>query len=205
MSSSHLFQARREASVSELTVSEPSDEELVGRAQHGDAWAEEALFRRHIGRAGQIATRLLGRGSDAEDVIQDAFVIALEQLPKLREGSAFRGWLLRIVVRQAHRRYRRRRMLVRLGFVSHDDLDTLSGQSRSGLSAELQTELARLDLVLQRLSTHDRFAWVLRYVEGCQLDEVADACGCSLATAKRRIAQADARVRKHVSLTEPDE
>jgi RNA polymerase sigma-70 factor (ECF subfamily) len=152
----------------------------------------------------QIATRLLGRGTDAEDAIQDSFVIALEQLPKLREGAAFRNWLLRIVVHQAHRRYRKRRMLVRLGFVSHDDLDMLASQSRSGLSPELRSELVRLDKALRRLSSHERFAWVLRHVEGCQLEEVADACGCSLATAKRRIAHADEHIRQHVNLGAPE-
>lgn len=201
----HVSSSRREASVSELAVPEPSDEQLVARAQRGDGWAEEALFRRHIARAAQIATRLVGRSSEAEDVVQDSFVIALEQLPKLREGAAFRSWLLRIVVHQAHRRYRKRRMLVRLGFVSHHDLDSLASQSRSDLAPDLRTELAKLDLVLQKVSTRERFAWILRYVEGCQLDEIADACECSLATVKRRIASADQCVRRHVSLAESDE
>ncbi len=197
--------ARRQASVSELSVSEPSDHELVTRAQAGDAWAEEALFRRHIGRASQIATRLVGRGSEAEDVVQDSFVIALEQLPKLREGGAFRAWLLRIIVHQAHRRYRKRRMLARLGIVSQDDLDTLASQGRSDLAPEARVELAKLDLVLRQLAARERFAWILRYVEGCRLDEVAHACECSLATAKRRIASADKCVRRHVQLAEPEE
>lgn len=197
--------SRREASVSELSVPELSDEELVDRAQRGDSWAEEALFRRHIGRASQIATRLVGRSSEAEDVVQDSFVIALEQLPKLRDGAAFRAWLLRIVVHQAHRRYRKRRMLTRLGFVSHDDLDTLASQGRADLSPELRTELAKLDLVLQKLAARERFAWILRYVEGCRLEEVAEACECSLATIKRRIASADQEIRRHVRLAEPEE
>lgn len=197
--------SRREASVSELSVPELSDEELVDRAQHGDSWAEEALFRRHIGRASQIATRLVGRSAEAEDVIQDSFVIALEQLPKLRDGAAFRAWLLRIVVHQAHRRYRKRRMLTRLGFVSHDDLDALASQGRPDLSPELRTELAKLDLVLQKIATRERFAWILRYVEGCRLEEVAQACDCSLATIKRRIASADQEIRRHVRLAEPEE
>ena len=205
MNSPVLSPSRRQASVSELTVSEPSDQELVVRAQAGDAWAEEALFRRHIARAAQVATRLVGRSSEAEDVVQDSFVIALEQLPKLREGGAFRAWLLRIVVHQAHRRYRKRRMLARLGIVSHDELDTLASQGRSDLSPEVRVELARLDLALQQVVTRDRSAWILRYVEGCQLDEVADACDCSLATAKRRIASADRCVRRHVQLSEPRE
>jgi RNA polymerase sigma-70 factor (ECF subfamily) len=196
---------RAQASVSELGAPELSDTELVERAQRGDSWAEEALFKRHVGRVAQVAHRLLGRTAEAEDVIQDSFVIALEQLPKLREGSAFRAWLLRIVVHQAHRRYRKRRMLTRLGFVSHEDVDTLSGQAREDTDPELKAELKKLDGLLLQLSTKERFAWVLRYVEGYQLDEVAAACDCSLATVKRWIARADERVRKHVSIEEPRE
>jgi RNA polymerase sigma-70 factor (ECF subfamily) len=194
--------AHRAASVSELGAPEPADLELVERAQRGDSWAEEALFRRHVGRVAQVAQRLLGRTAEAEDVIQDSFVIALEQLPKLREGSAFRAWLLRIVVHQAHRRYRKRRMLTRLGFVSGDDAEALCGQAREDTDPELKAELRKLDRVLSELAARERFAWVLRYVEGYQLEEVAHACECSLATVKRWIARADERVRKHVNIEE---
>ena len=188
------------APVSELGIAEPSDQELVERAQRGDPWAEEALFRRHVVKVGQVAARLLGRTPEADDVIQDSFVIALEQLPKLRDGAAFRAWLLRIVVHQAHRRYRKRRMLNRLGFVSNEDADTLSSQMRDDTQPEMLLELKKLDAVLARLGTKERFAWVLRNVEGYQLEEVADACECSLATVKRWIAKADERVRKHVRI-----
>ena len=51
-----------------------------------------------------------------------------------------------------------------------------------------------------RIGPKERFAWVLRHVEGYQLEEVADACECSLATAKRWIAKADERVRQHVRI-----
>lgn len=195
--------ARTHAVVSELSTPEASDAELVARAQGGDSWAEEALFRRHVGRVAQLASRLLGRTTEADDVIQDTFVIALEQLPKLRDGSAFRAWLLRIVVHQAHRRYRKRRMLSRLGFVTHEvNADALSQQGRDDLEPELKAELKRLDVALQQLSANERCAWVLRYVEGYQLDEVADALQCSLATVKRWLTKADQRVRKHVRLQE---
>ena len=84
--------------------------------------------------------------------------------------------------------------------------DAATGETAaSGLSADIRTEIAKLDLVLQKLTTQDRFAWILRYVEGCRLEEVADACGCSLATAKRRIASADQRVRQHVRVAELEE
>jgi RNA polymerase sigma-70 factor (ECF subfamily) len=46
--------------------------------------------------------------------------------------------------------------------------------------------------------TQPRIAWILRFVEDYRLDEVADACGCSLATAKRRIAAAQTVVDAHL-------
>ncbi len=194
--------ARAPASVSELAFADPSDAELVTRAQKGDSWAEEALFRRHVARVAQLAQRLLGQNAEADDVVQDSFLIALEQLPKLREGHAFRAWLLRIVVHQAHRRFRKRRLLTRLGFVPSEDLDILASQGRQDIDAETKAELTRLDRCLSRLPANERCAWVLRYVESYQLDEVADACSCSLATAKRWLKKADDVVRKHVNLAE---
>jgi RNA polymerase sigma-70 factor (ECF subfamily) len=196
MSSAVISSENRAASVSELALPEPSDGELVTRAQRGDSWAEEALFRRHVGRVMQVAVRLLGRTPEADDAVQDSFVIALEQLGKLRDGAAFRSWLLRIVVHQAHRRYRKRRLLTRLGFTSHDNMDSLGSQCRDDLGPELRAELVKLDLVLERVSPRARTAWVLRYVEGYQLHEIAQSCGCSLATA-------DKHVRKHVQVAEP--
>jgi RNA polymerase sigma-70 factor (ECF subfamily) len=66
----------------------------------------------------------------------------------------------------------------------------------------MRAELALLDRMLARLPTKERMAWMLRYVEGCELPEVARMCGCSLATAKRRIAAAHERVAAHVDVRE---
>jgi RNA polymerase sigma-70 factor (ECF subfamily) len=55
------------------------------------------------------------------------------------------------------------------------------------------------------MNTSVRIAWTLRMVEGLELAEVASACGCSLATAKRRIAAAEVVVRAHIGPPERDE
>ncbi len=54
--------------------------------------------------------------------------------------------------------------------------------------------LKRVYAILEELSVNERLAWTLRYVEREQLDDVARLCGCSLATAKRRIAAAQAAI-----------
>ena len=64
----------------------------------------------------------------------------------------------------------------------------------TGVTAEQRALLARIYRTLDEIDDRSRIAWILRHVEGERLEDVADACGCSLATAKRRIAAAQARL-----------
>lgn len=168
-----------------------SDGTLVERARQGDESAKEALFRRHVRGAWTLALRLVARRPEAEDVVQDAFVIALGELHRLQCADAFGGWLSTIVVRQAHRHFRRRRLRRIFGLDRGADEGVLEALSASDASQEQILELARVDATLRTIDERARSAWVLRHVEGRTLVEVADACGCSLATAKRRLAIAE--------------
>lgn len=178
------------------------DVPLVERAMRGDAAATDALFRRHAGPLVGLVTRLVGRSHDAEDIAQDALAVALEELPSLRDRAAFGPWLRSIAVRQCHRYFRRRKLRRALGLDQGADDATLAAQCSPDATPEQRAALARLDAVLAALPYDQRVAWCLRYVEGEQLDAVAAACGCSLATAKRWIAAAHARVVETVSLEE---
>jgi len=184
------------------------DGELVRRSLAGDRWADEALFRRHAGVIAGTVMRLLRDRAEAEDVVQDTFVTALSKLGTLREPDAVRSWLLMIAVRGVQQRFRRRRVRRMFGLERESPEDgevTCVALASDATSADLRTELALLDRALARLPAKERIAWMLRYVEGCSLEETAVACGCSLATAKRRIAAAEHVVREHVSIAEPDE
>jgi RNA polymerase sigma-70 factor, ECF subfamily len=77
------------------------DARLVERVRDGDAEAYGALVSRHMRRAFSIAWRILEHREDAEDVVQDSFIRALERIEQLDRGRPFRPWLLRIVVNQA--------------------------------------------------------------------------------------------------------
>jgi DNA-directed RNA polymerase specialized sigma24 family protein len=71
-----------------------------------------------------------------------------------------------------------------------------------GASPEVYADIVCLDHALHTLPDATRVAWQLRYVEGYQLSEVAELCHCSLATAKRRIADAERIVHKVVPIQE---
>lgn len=175
--------------VGQSIVPSISDSELAGRLLAGEPWAREAFYRRYVKAVWCTALRLVGNRSDADDVVQDTFVEALRDVHKLREPDRMRAWLLQITVHQAHRRFRKRKLMRKLGLERPSDDGLLESLAKSGASAEARAELACIDRVLGRVSANQRFAWMLRHIEGLSLEEVAQACDCSLATAKRRIAR----------------
>jgi RNA polymerase sigma-70 factor (ECF subfamily) len=177
-----------------------SDAELVRRVARGERWAEEAFYRRYVALVYGTVRRLLGQNGEAEDVVQDTFATAFEIWAQLRQPESARQWLMQIAIRKVHRRFRRRRLLHALGLDRTVDDASLEAQARSQSPSDARVELAMLDQALGKLGSAQRIAWMLRYVEGLALTEVAEQCGCSLATAKRRIVAAREHVSRYVAI-----
>ena len=83
---------------------------LVVQATNGDLHAYEVIVRRFQDMAVGYACALLGDYHEAEDVAQEAFIRAYQDLSKLREPAAFPGWLRRIVFMRCTRLTRKKRM-----------------------------------------------------------------------------------------------
>ena len=175
-----------------------SDADLVLRARGGDSFGREVLYRRHAAYLLGMTARLLANRGEAEEVVQDTFVRAFVRLGSLRDPAAVRGWLAQIAVSLVGHRLRRARLSRMLGLDRGAPDATLLALAAPGAAPDERAELAMLDRTLGRIPADQRIAWMLRRVEGLELTEVASACGCSLATAKRRIAGVDALVARHV-------
>jgi RNA polymerase sigma-70 factor (ECF subfamily) len=186
-----------------LGSARPVDAEHVQRALEGNAWAEEALYRRYAELVLGTAKRLLGSPDEAADVAQDSFLTAFEKLGTLRDASTFKTWLMQIAVRNVHRRFRRRRILRWFGL---DDMEEGSLEAFASTDAplEVRADLGTLGVVLSKLPPAIRLPWMLRHVEGHELTEVAALCNCSLATAKRRIVAAESRVARRFGKGGPE-
>jgi RNA polymerase sigma-70 factor (ECF subfamily) len=184
------------------TAETVGDANLVARALEGDRWSRDVLYRRHARHLLAIATRLLSNRCEGEEVVQDAFVVAFEQLGRLRDPAALRPWLTRIAVNLVRRHLRKGRLLRILGLDRSPDDATLAALAAPTLRPDDRAELALADRVLRGMAADLRIAWMLRRVEGLALAEVASTCACSLATAKRRIAAVDAEMGRHVSFCE---
>ncbi len=185
--------ARREVPVGEHEA-RVTDAELVRRAREGDEWAEATIYRRYATQIANLAARLLGDRADAMDVLQDVFMEALSELDTLRETSALRAWLVRRTVNKVHKRFRRRKVRRLLGLERGGEALGLDAVASPACSPEDRAELSRISAVLASLPVRQRTAWVLHRVEGETLPAVAEACGTSLATAKRDVAAAQAAI-----------
>ena len=175
------------------------DAELVARALDGDRWSRDVLYRRHAHTLLATSIRLLSSRHEGEEIVQEAFTVAFDRLPSLRDPSAFGPWIIRIAVNLARRRLRRGRLLRFLGLDRGLDDGEMESLASAALRPDDRAELALADRMLRQLPTNRRIAWMLRRVEGLPLADVASACECSLATVKRRIAAVDAEVARHVT------
>jgi len=159
-----------------------STEASVAPTSFADAYAQNA------GYVAGLVGRILGRNDDVPDVVQDVFLIAHRHLGSVRSQGALRAWLGRIAIREASRRLRWRRVRLFLQPARTIEADLVADD---GARAELQPLVALLYSTLDRLAPRERVPWVLRHLLEEPLDVVAELCGCSIATAKRRIAVAE--------------
>jgi RNA polymerase sigma-70 factor (ECF subfamily) len=157
--------------------------------------AIDLAYRRYARYVAAVALRLLGRDDEIDDVVQEVFLAALRGLGQLRDAQAVKGWLATVAVRIAGRRLRRRRLRAMVGLDGARDYERLAAP---GAPADDRALIAHVYRLLDELPVKERLAWTLRHVEGEPLEAVARLCNCSLATAKRRVAAAQAAIDRAV-------
>ena len=176
-----------------LRLLRPEPEPTPGPPQPEDLHFD-TIFTQYAPYVANVALRILGRESEVDDVVQDVFVSVFRNLEQVRDAGAIKGWLATITVRTASRRLRKRRLKEMIG-VSRD-VASYNNLASSDATPEQRAVLNAVYRALDRLPARERLPWTLRYVEGEQLARVAELCGCSLATAKRRISAAHAKIKE---------
>jgi RNA polymerase sigma-70 factor, ECF subfamily len=147
----------------------------------------EEVYRRYGRYVAAVIFRLEGRQAEVEDLVQDVFVEATRGIARLQEPEAIKGWLATIAVRVVRRHLRRRRLRAFLGRDAGADYSNLVDPSASPVDLMMLNAVYR---VLDDIPTDERIAFSMHVIEGETVEGVARLCGCSYATAKRRIARA---------------
>ncbi|WP_020139980.1 RNA polymerase sigma factor [Streptomyces sp. 351MFTsu5.1] len=148
-----------------LTAERAADDALAAaRAAEGDEDAFAGMVRRHAASLVEIATRLLGSRTEAEDVVRDAFLDAwrlLPELPEFQGYSSFGTWIRRIATDHCLNALRARR---------------LAAPARI---AEGPDAVRRLRGALDLLTAEQRVCWILRELDGHSVEFITEVVGMS--------------------------
>ena len=189
-------------------LGEPISEEmaLVHAAKAGDVSAFESLVKKYDRNVFRIANHITHNREDAEDVVQDAFLKAYENLEQFQGQSKFYTWLVRIAVNEALMKLRKRRpeRTVSLDEDVKTEEDSLPREvadwspnpEQQYSQAELKDILTR---TIQGLPPGFRTVFVLRDVEGLSTEETAEALDLSIPAVKSRLLRARLQLRERLS------
>lgn len=172
--------------------SSTDDATFMAALRRREAWALAQMFDTHRRAVERVLVGMLGPDSEVSDVVQDVFVRAIRSVPTFQsEAPALRRWLIQIAVRTARNRFRhlRSRPWLRSGQVDPHEHEP---QGRNA-PPEVVDALHRTYAVVRTLPDDERAVFTLRVLERMELADVAQACGSSLATVKRRVAKATKR------------
>ena len=174
--------------------------EFLVRAIGGDHEAYANLVRPYERVAFRVAAAITGRSADAEEAMQNGFVKAYRSLHRFRADAAFKPWLLRIVVNEAHNVLRAERRHARLATRAAEQHETaIAGADEAVLARE---EIEKVLGSLARLPDADRLALALRYF--AELPDAEAAALAGTTTQAYRVRLVRARKRLQALLEEAD-
>lgn len=175
-----------------------AEAELVRQARTGDFKAFGRLIEQYRLKIYGLATRLAKNREDAEDIFQETFLKAVDNIQRFRGDSSFGTWLYIIALNIVRARYknRNRRELLPLDaylpdHAPHGQIEPALADWNDPLAKLTADELrGRLQTALDRLPLKYRMPFVLRYSEDLPVAEVAKVLGLSVAATKSRILRA---------------
>jgi RNA polymerase sigma-70 factor, ECF subfamily len=192
------------ASTQTLDYAALAETELVAYAKAGRREAFAALMQRGNQRLFRIARGVVRDESEAEDVLQEAYVRAFAKLSEFRGEASIYTWLTRIVLNEAHGRLRKRRDTVELSAIEAAQ----EGRGRilmfpSAMASddpERDAALAETRRLLERavddLPEAFRLVFIMREVEGCSIAETTTNLNIKAETVKTRLHRARRMLRE---------
>jgi RNA polymerase sigma-70 factor (ECF subfamily) len=175
-----------------------ADLELAGRIRSGDGTAFETLYQQHAPRLYNLAYRMAGTATDADDLLQDIFLLAYRKIGSYRGDASLGTWLYRLAMNHCLDVLRSRQARQ---WQQTDSLDEEGAAPPA--AAPVVGAVSRIDLegAIGRLPRACRAAFLLHDVEGFGHQEVGTILGISEGTSKSQVHKARLRIRAY--LTQP--
>ncbi|MCL2045004.1 MAG: sigma-70 family RNA polymerase sigma factor [Oscillospiraceae bacterium] len=163
--------------------------DLVISAQSGDTDSFEMLYDIFCDKVYAFARMIMRNASDAEDVLQEAFITAWQKLETLKTPATFSVWIQVIAKNLCNMQLRKKNVAILLD--AEQEVESLSSMESDELLpaayAEREDLKERLGMIIESLSEVQRQAIVLYYFNEMSVDEIAEVMECSANTVKTRL------------------
>jgi RNA polymerase sigma-70 factor (ECF subfamily) len=181
-----------------------SDRDLATRCQEGDSEAFETLYERYASRLYAVASRMAGSHADADDLLQEIFLLAFRRIRTFRGESSLGTWLYRLAMNRCldHLRSRSARNDALTGALNEEAGIPSSVRYVPGSVSPTKIDLER---AIDRLPAGCRAAFLLHDVQGFDHHEVGEILGIAEGTSKSQVHKARLRIRAFLTGEGPGE
>ncbi|MCA9185776.1 MAG: sigma-70 family RNA polymerase sigma factor [Pirellulaceae bacterium] len=175
-----------------------NDALLIDEALAGNTEAFGKLVQHYQDRLFNSLVYAIGSREEAEDVAQEAFVLAFVKLSSFRRDSSFYTWLYRIAINASVSRRRKKRPEVSSDAMNFNIVANTSETPEPQPAADLerQEQAVQVHAALNRLSDEHRQVVVLREMDGHGYDVIAELLGIPVGTVRSRLHRARSQLRE---------
>ncbi len=188
-----------------VALKQLTDEEIAAKVVMGEKELYEIIMRRHNQRLFRISRAYVQDPDEAEDVVQQTYINAYENLARFEGRSRFSTWITRILINEAMLRNRRKRRVIPLEVhaavngeaFEYDRTESANGENPADkiMNDELRTILER---TIDDLPTKYRSVFVMREIEEMSIAETSESLGISAANVKVRLNRAKETLRRRI-------
>jgi RNA polymerase sigma-70 factor (ECF subfamily) len=171
-----------------------TEEQLIKACIKEDAASQKEVFMRFSGRMLGVCNRYARNSADAEDILQDAFIKVFDKIHQFKFEGSFEGWIRKIVVNTALKKYSLRRYEKEVSGYEVNDRNE-SEMEPSAYSHLSQKELLEL---INNLPDGYRLVFNLYAIEGFQHDEIAEMLGIQPGTSRSQLVKARNLLQKQI-------
>jgi len=171
-------------------------ERLIDNCKKKHAKAQEELYKRYASSLFSVCLKYASSYADAEDILQDTFIIIFDKISQYKSQGSFEGWLKRIAINTALQRYRKAGVL---NLINEDNI--------SELDVEVEEESVSLDYLLkiiQELPNRYRMVFNLYVLDGYSHKEISDLLEISEGTSKSNLARARKILKNKIEVNQDD-
>jgi RNA polymerase sigma factor (sigma-70 family) len=180
--------------VVEMAQYHNANENVIAGCKRGDRKAQYEIYKQYSKAMYNVALRITGDTLEAEDVLQEGFLIAFDKIASYRNEATFGAWLKKIMVNVALNQVRKRRY--QFSEIDEDDDYEDSSPQEAQVEEDINFQAAQIRKAVESLPDGFRIVFTLYLLEGYDHAEIAEILGISVSTSKSQYNRAKKKLQE---------